>query len=132
MERREIIDVLNGMCERYLMKGMISNLDDAKTLCNIFDRFSNNNYTNDDEYSADILYLYKLAVNLHDSGNTSLEESYSLYNAILSADRIDFVETDVPVVEERIIKQEPVKIKKQKKSKPNEDDGIVDISDIIA
>jgi hypothetical protein len=132
MKREEVIDILNGMCERYLMKGMITKLNDAKTLYEVFDRFRNNSYVNDDEYSGDILYLYKIAVNLHKSGNTSLEESYSLYNAILSADRIDFVETDVSVVEERIIKQEPVKIKKCKKSKANEDIDVVDVSDIVA
>jgi hypothetical protein len=67
-----------------------------------------------------------------ESGHMLFQESYSLYNAILSADRIDFVETDVSVVEERIIKQEPVKIKKCKKSKANEDIDVVDVSDIVA
>jgi hypothetical protein len=93
MERKEMIDILNGMCERCLIKGMISTLDDAKVLCEVFDRFSKSNYINDDEYSGDVLYLYNLAVRLHKSGNTSLEESYSIYNAILTADRIEFVET---------------------------------------
>ena len=92
MERNEMIDVLNGMCERYLIKGMISSLGDAKELCEVFDRFRNNDYKNDEEYSKDILYFYNLAVKLHDSGYTSLGESYSIYNAILTADRVDFVE----------------------------------------
>jgi hypothetical protein len=100
---------------------------EARTLCNTFDRFRNNSYTNDGEYSQDILYFYNLATRLHESGNTSLEESYSIYNAILTADRIDFVEIDIPIKEE-IVKIEPVKIKKTKKQK--EDDGVVDISDI--
>ena len=30
MERNEIIDILNGMCERCLMKGMLPTLDEAK------------------------------------------------------------------------------------------------------
>lgn len=127
MERFEMIDILNGMCERCLMNGMLPTLDEAKTLCDVFDRFRNNSYTNDEEYSRDIFYLYNLAVKLHKSGNTSLEESYSIYNAILTADRIDFVETDIPIKEE-IIKIEPVKIKKTKKQK--EDEGIVNISDM--
>ena len=95
MERKEMISILNGMCERCLMKGIISTLEDAKVLCEVFDRFSKNNYTNDVEYSDDILYLYNLAVSLHKSGYTSLEESYSIYNAILNADRVDYVETNV-------------------------------------
>lgn len=127
MERIEMIDILNGMCERCLMNGILPTLDEAKTLCDVFDRFRNNSYTNDEEYSRDIFYLYKLAVKLHESGNTSLEESYSIYNAILTADKIDFVETDISIKEE-IVKIEPVKIKKTKKQK--EDDGVVDISDI--
>ena len=122
MERIEMIDILNGMCERYLMNGMLTTLDEAKTLCDVFDRFRNNNYKNDEEYSQDILYFYNLAVKLHESGNTSLEESYSIYNAILTADRIDFVETEDTTVK----KIEPVKNKKTKKQK--EDEGIVDIS----
>ena len=105
-----MIDILNGMCERCLMKGMISTLDEAKTLCDVFDRFRNNRYTNDVEYSGDIAYLYNLAVRLHDSGNTSIGESYSIYNALLTADRIDFVESDISNVENN--------------------DGVVDISDI--
>ena len=72
MERNEIIDILNGMCERCLMKGMLPTLDEAKTLCDVFDRFRNNSYTNDEEYSKDIVYLYDLARKLHESGNTSL------------------------------------------------------------
>ena len=127
MERIEMIDILNGMCERCLMKGFLPTLNEARTLCDTFDRFRNNSYINDEEYSRDIFYLYNLAVKLHESGNTSLEESYSIYNAILTADRIDFVETDIHIKEE-IVKIEPVKIKKTKKQK--EDVGVVDISDI--
>ena len=137
MERNEIIDVLNGMCERCLMKGIISTLDEAKTLCEVFDRFRNNSYTNDEEYSSDIVYLYNLAGNLHGSGNTSLEESYSIYSAILAADKIDFVETDEPLLamtldehpveSENIVEVKPVKIKRNKKK---EDEGVVDISEI--
>jgi hypothetical protein len=127
MEREEMIDILKGMCERCLIKGFLPTLMEARTLCNTFDRFRNNSYTNDGEYSQDILYFYNLATRLHESGNTSLEESYSIYNAILTADRIDFVEIDIPIKEE-IVKIEPVKIKKTKKQK--EDDGVVDISDI--
>lgn len=127
MERTEMLDILNGMCERCLMKGMFPTLDEAKTLCDVFYRFRNNSYTNDEEYSSDIMYLYNLAVKLHESGNTSLEESYSIYNAILTADRIDFVETDISIKEE-VVKIEPVKIKKSKKQK--EDIGVVNISDM--
>ena len=122
-----MIDILNGMCERCLMKGFLPTLNEARILCDTFDRFRNNNYINDEEYSQDILYFYNLARKLHESGNTSLEESYSIYNAILTADKIDFVETDIPVKEEEIIKIEPIKIKKTKKK---EDIGVVDISDI--
>jgi hypothetical protein len=128
MERNEMIDILNGMCERCLMKGMLPTLMEAKTLCDTFDRFRNNNYTSDGEYSQDILYFYNLARKLHESGNTSLEESYSIYNAILAADRIDFVETGIPVKDEEIIKIEPIKIKKSKKKK--EDEGVIDITEI--
>ena len=124
LERKKMLDILRAMCERCLMKGLIQALDEAKELYEVFDRFRNNNYKNDEEYSQDILYFYNLAVKLHESGNTSLEESYSIYNAILTADRIDFVETEYTTVE----KIEPVKNKKTKKQK--EDEGIVDISDI--
>ena len=137
MERNEIIDVLNGMCERCLMKGIISTLDEAKILCESFDRFRNNSYTNDEEYSIDIVYLYNLAGKLHESGNTSLEESYSIYSAILAADKIDFVETNEPLLgttldephveSENIIKVKPVKIKRSKKKG---DEGVVDITEI--
>lgn len=133
-----MIDILNGMCERCLMKGIIPTLDEAKTLCDVFDRFRNNRYTNDEEYSRDIVYLYNLAGKLHDSGNTSLEESYSIYSAILAADKIDFVETDEPLLpmtlvehpveSENIVEAKPVKNKRNRKSK--DDDGVVDISDI--
>ena len=129
MERNEMIDIL---------KGMLPTLDEAKTLCDVFDRFRNNSYTNDEEYSKDIVYLYDLARKLHESGNTSLEESYSIYSAILAADKIDFVETDEPLLpmtldehpveSENIVEVKPVKIKHKRKSK--NDDGIVDISDI--
>ena len=111
MERNEMLDILNAMCERCLMKGLIQTLDEAKELYEVFDRFRNSNYINDEEYSGDILYFYNLAVKLHESGDTSLEESYSIYNAILTADRIDFVETEDSTVE----KTEPVKNKKTKK-----------------
>lgn len=137
MERNEMIDILNGMCERCLMNGMLPTLNEAKTLCEVFDRFCNNGYTNDEEYSSDIVYLYDLARKLHDSGNTSLGESYSIYSAILAADKIDFVETDEPLLPmtldehpvepENIVEVKPVKIKRNKKK---EDDGVVDISDI--
>jgi hypothetical protein len=142
MERGEIIDVLKGMCERCLIKGIISTLEGAKEIYDVFDRFSTNNYKNDEEYSDDILYLYNLAVKLHKSGNTLLEESYSIYNAILCADNVDFVETDKhnddsiitqkPVELKSInddITQKPVKNKRSKKVK-DEDTGVIDISDI--
>lgn len=140
MDRNEMLNILNGMSERCLMRGMISTLDDAKLLCNTFDRFYNNNYTNDKEYSQDILYLYNLATKLHESGNTSLEESYSIYNAILSADKVDFVETDrfIPVEleedkdvdKESVVIVKPVKIKGNKSKKIKEDEGLVNISEI--
>ena len=133
-----MIDILNGMCERCLMNGMLQTLDEAKILCDVFDRFRNNGYTNDEEYSSDIVYLYDLARKLHESGNTSLEESYSIYSAILSADKIDFVETDepllpmaldeYPVESENVVEIKPVKTKRSKKK---EDEGVVDISDIV-
>lgn len=91
----DVIDILNSMCERCLIKGMFSTLVEVKTLCDTFDRFCNRNYKNDEEYSRDIVYFYNLAVKLHESGNLSLEESYTTYGAILAADRIDFVETNV-------------------------------------
>ena len=128
MERNEMIDILNGMCERCLMKGIITTLDDAKEICEVFDRFRNKKYTNDNEYSGDIVYLYNLATKLHVSGNTSLEESYSIYSAILSADNIDFVETDDMVVDDKVVEVKPSKIKKSRKSKEN--NGVIDISDI--
>lgn len=126
MEREEMIDILKGMCERCLVKGILPTLNEARTLCDTFDRFRNNKYVDDEEYSRDIFYLYNLAVKLHESGNTSLEESYSIYNAILTADRVDFIETDIHIKEE-IVKTEPVKIKKTKKQK---EDDVVDISNI--
>ena len=126
MERNEMIDILNGMCERCLMNGMLPTLDEAKTLCDVFVRFRNNSYINDEEYSRDIVYLYNLARKLHESGNTSLEESYSIYSAILAADKIDFVETDEPNVDsENIVETNPVK---NKRSKKKDDEGVVDIS----
>ena len=127
MERSEMIDILNGMCERCLMKGVFSTLMEVKTLCNTFDRFRNNNYTNDEDYSRDILYIYNLAVKLHDSGYTSLAESYSIYNAILTADSVDFVETNNPIEEKVVV--EPVKPNRSRKSKEN--NGVVEMSDIV-
>ena len=138
------------MCERCLIKGLIQSLDDARKLYDVFDRFRNNGYVRDDEYSDDILYFYNLATELHKSGNTSLEESYSIYNAILAADMIDFVETGIdadiehineekiikvePVVIEKDVETEPVKVKRSKHSRSKkvkaEDVGIIDISDI--
>ena len=132
MDRKEMIDILNGMCERCLIKGLIQSLDDARKLYDVFDRFRNNGYVMDDEYSDDILYFYNLATKLHQSGNTTLEESYSIYNAILTADRIDFVETVEniePVVIKKVVEEKKVKNKHNKKSK--EDEGIVNIEDII-
>lgn len=128
MERNEIIDILNGMCERCLMKGFIQTIEEAKTLYEVFDRFRNNNYVNDEVYSSDILYFYNLATKLHDGGHTLLEESYSIYNAILAADRIDFVEIDEPVIVEEVVSVKPIKQKNSKKKK--EVDGVIDISDI--
>jgi hypothetical protein len=93
MKKNEVIDILNSMCERCLIKGLIQSLDDARKLYDVFDRFRNNGYVRDDEYSNDILYFYNLATELHKSGNTSLEESYSIYSAILAADSVDFIET---------------------------------------
>lgn len=150
MERKEIIDVLNGMCERCLINGLIQSLDDARKLYDVFNRFRNNGYVKDEEYSGDILYLYNLATELHKSGNTSLEESYSIYNAILAADNIDFVETDIVISDidnnvENIIKVEPIEIKREdikdepkknnssKKSRSKKskgEDGVIDISEI--
>ena len=124
-----MLDILNGMCERCLMKGMITTLNDAKLLCDTFDRFCNNNYINDVEYSQDILYLHDLATKLHESGNTSLGESYSIYSAILAADKVDFVETKEPNIEQTIVNVEPVTLKRSDKSKKVKD-GVVDISDI--
>ena len=115
MERNEIIDILNGMCERCLIKGLIQTLDEAKKMCEVFDRFRNINYTNDSEYSGDILYLYDLAVKLHGMGYTSLEESYSIYNAILVVDKIDFVEVQKPIDNTKIVHQDGVKINRSKK-----------------
>lgn len=141
MDRNEIHNILNGMCERCLMRGMISTLDDAKLLCDTFDRFCNNDYTNDKEYSQDILYLYDLATKLHESGNTSLGESYSIYSALLHIDKVDFVETDrlIPVEleedkdvdKESVVVVKPVKIKRNKSKKTKDDEGVVDISDIV-
>jgi hypothetical protein len=99
MERIEMLDVIKGMCERCLVKGLISTIEDAKILCEVFDRFRNINYINDDEYSKDIMHFYNLAVSLHNNGHTTLEESYSIYNALLSADGVDFVEVNESVDE---------------------------------
>ena len=141
MERTEMIEVLNGMCERCLIKGIISTLESAKEIYDVFDRFSTNNYKNDEEYSDDILYLYNLAVKLHKSGNTLLEESYSIYNAILCADNVDFVETDKhndDIIQKPVelkstnddITQKTVKNKRSKKVKDEVEHGVIDISDI--
>ena len=131
MDRIEMIDVLNGMCERCLIKGLMTTLDDAKMLYDVFNRFCNNDYVNDDEYSGDILYLYDLAVRLHEGGYTTLGESYSIYSAILHADNVEYVESnnrsELDVLE-TTVKLETVKHKRGKKSKVN--DGIIDISDI--
>jgi hypothetical protein len=127
MERNEMIGVINGMCNRYLKTGFISTLEDAKILCEVFDRFRNINYTNDDEYSNDIMYFYNLAVSLHNNGHTTLEESYSIYNALLSADGVDFVEVNESVDEETV-KVEPIKIKRRDISKvENVEDDISEI-----
>jgi hypothetical protein len=127
MERNEMIGVINGMCNRYLKAGFISTLEDAKILCEVFDRFRNINYTNDDEYSNDIMYFYNLAVSLHNNGHTTLEESYSIYNALLSADDVDFVEVNESVDEETV-KVEPIKIKRRDISKvENVEDDISEI-----
>ena len=96
------------MCERCLIKGVITTLDDAKVLYDVFDRFRHSSYINDVEYSNDVMYLYNLAVKLHESGYTSLEESYSIYSALLSVDSIEFIETKEPV---------EVNSKRNKKSK---------------
>ena len=95
MERTAMIEVLNGMCERCLIKGIISTLEDAKILYDTFNRFRNNDYTKDEEYSRDVLYLYNLAVNLHENRCTTLEESYSIYSAILAADKVEFVDEEL-------------------------------------
>jgi hypothetical protein len=128
MEREEIINVLNGMCERCLMKGIFSTLMEAKTLCDTFDRFKNNNFKNDEEYSATIVYFHNLAVKLHESGNTSLGESYSLYSAILAADSIDFVESGENIVND-VIKIEPTKLKRSNRSKDND---VIDVTDNVS
>ena len=150
MDRKEMINILNGMCERCLMEGLIQSLDDARKVYDVFNRFRNNGYVKDEEYSGDILYLYNLATELHKSGSTTLEESYSIYNAILAADNIDFVETDVdnsdidnnvenitkvePIeIEREYIKDEPKKNNSSKKSrskKSKEENGVIDISEI--
>jgi hypothetical protein len=129
MERNEMIGVINGMCNRYLKTGFISTLEDAKILCEVFDRFRNINYTNDDEYSNDIMYFYNLAVSLHNNGHTTLEESYSIYNALLSADGVDFVEVNESVDEETV-KVEPIKIKRR--DIPKVENAEDDISEIKA
>ena len=56
-----------------------------------------------------------MGVKLHESGNTSLEESYSIYSALLAADSIDFIE---------------IKDFVEDVMKSNTDDGVVDITDI--
>lgn len=137
MDRNDIIEIFNGMCERYLLKGMVHSLGEAKELCDIFERFKNKKYINDEEYSNDIMYFYILCKKLHDSGHLSLEESYSTYNAILHADNVDYVESDYTenVILEEIEQSddekntvEPVKIKRSRKQKTN--DSVIDMSDI--
>ena len=44
MDRKEMIDILNGMCERCLIKGIRTTLNESKTLYEVFDRFYNNKY----------------------------------------------------------------------------------------
>jgi hypothetical protein len=140
MERNEIIDILNGMCERCLMKGILPTLMEAKTLCDTFDRFRKISYVDDEEYSRDIFYFYNLATRLHESGHTSLEESYSIYNAILAADSIDFVKpadnvesiiTVEPITLTEHVDETVVKNKRSKKTK-EKSDGVIEASDIIA
>lgn len=130
-----MIGILNGMCERCLIKGIITTLDESKELCEVFDRFSNNFYTNDEQYSGDILYLYNLATKLHQSGNTSLEESYSIYNAILSADRVDSVEIKEPIesvtIVDPVVLSNDVEEKKKKKNTKKSKNDVIDISDIV-
>lgn len=125
IKKEEIISIFKCVCERCLLKGMIETLEDAKKMYDVFNRFRINDYNNDEEYSSDILYLYNLSVKLHSLGYTSLEESYSIYNAILCADRIDFVEVNKPVID----KTNGVKIKRTKKVE-KEDNSVIDISDI--
>ena len=127
MEIEKIIDIFNGICERCLSQGIIHTLEEAKILCDTFDRFKNKKYKNDEEYSRDILFFYNLSVKLHESGNTSLEESYSIYTALLESDRIDFIETDNQINGVII---EPINIDSCD-NEYKEDDGIVDISDIV-
>ena len=140
MERNEMIDILNGMCERCLMKGMLPTLMEAKTLCDTFDRFRKISYVDDGEYSRDIFYLYNLATKLHESGHTSLEESYSIYNAILAADSVDFVKpaenaesiiTVKPTILNEHDDETVVKNKRGKKTK-EKSDGVIDVADIVA
>ena len=125
MKINEILDILSGMCSRCLINGLITTLYEANTLCEVFDRFRNNKYTTDEEYSNDILYLYNLAIKLHESGKTSLGESYYIYSTLLAADRVDFVECK----KEEVVKVNPVNIKKSKKSKEKGD--IIDISEVV-
>lgn len=127
MEIEKIIDIFNGICERCLSQGIIHTLEESKILCDTFDRFKNKKYKNDEEYSRDILFFYNLSVKLHESGNTSLEESYSIYTALLESDRIDFIETDNQINGVII---ESVNIDSCN-NEYKEDDGIVDISDIV-
>ena len=104
-----MINILKVMCERCLVKGLFSTMEDVKILCDNFDGFCNKKYTDDDEYSRYVLYFYNLAVLLHDKGYTSLEESYSIYNAILTADNVGFVEIDDDIENDRTIKVEQIK-----------------------
>lgn len=116
MDRNEMIEIIKTMSERCLLKGIITTLNEAEILCSSFNRFINKKYINDDEYSKDILYFYNLATKLHDSGNTSLGESYSIYAAILAADRVDFVETNNDIIKENNNIKELTKSNRSKKT----------------
>lgn len=133
MERIEIINILNGMCERCIMKGILSTLDDVKELYDTFDRFRNNYYDDDEKYSSDIMYFYRLANELHDSGNTSLVESHSIFSAILAADNIDYVESNNHNVCESMEVIPPIVIDVESSenfTNQNCDDSVIGISDM--
>lgn len=132
MERIEMINILNGMCERCLMKGILTTLDDVKELYDTFDRFRNNYYEDDEKYSSDIMYFYRLANELHDSGNTSLVESHSIFSAILAADNVDYVDSNKHNDYESVEVISPVVIDVESSesfTNQNGNDSVVDISD---